>query len=202
MGMDASSVGAGSFRMLVMRHKMSLKLGATLKPEPKKTFMTNIFYGVWPMLRAALSSCDENHKHFMSMSPSQLMVAGSTSEVTRSLKPLIPKDSQYNRMHRTAKENEVLMRSQRLLLPSFYNAGHVDVSSQDDSYSLTASADTSVGGSRGSGSAADGSSGGKSGVQHTTAVHSWSMAPCISRVGDCKVLNITVVYHEKVIAMR
>ena len=122
--------------MIVMRHKMALKLGLSLKPEPKLTYMTNSFYGVWPMLHAALSSCDENHKHFMAMSPSQMMVAGSTMAVTRSLLPLVPKSSQYYRMYKSAKENEALVRNNRLLLPSFYNIGHVDAASSGDNYSL------------------------------------------------------------------
>ena len=101
-----------------------------------------------------------------------MMVAGSTVAVTRSLLPLVPTSSQYNRMYKSAKENEALLRSQRLLLPSFYNIGHVEASNIDDSYSLDTgprgtSEKTLSGsgfGSKGSGSAAAGSNGGYSGV--------------------------------------
>ena len=65
----------------------------TLKAEPRRAYLTDEFFGVWPTFAVGMQDAETNVKSFMAMSPSQIMVAGSVTAVTRSLKPFVPEDS-------------------------------------------------------------------------------------------------------------
>ena len=135
-GVDDKDKLQGSFRSVIGRHKRALKMASTLKAAPMDTFLTNEFYGAWPILIAALQSQTDNYANFIAMSPAQIVVAGSTVEVTRSLRPYVPKDSVYHHMSTRAVKEEAIMMQHRLQLPHFYNVGHADVVVSSPSYSM------------------------------------------------------------------
>ena len=126
----------GSFREMVTRHKKKLKMSFTLKSEPRRAYLTDEFFGVWPTFAVGMQDAETNFKTFMAMSPSQIMVAGSVTAVTKSLKPFVPEDSQYHKMVERAQEEQALLMKNRRQNPSYYNEGYVLPEDPVDGYNL------------------------------------------------------------------
>ena len=135
-GVDNKDKLQGSFRSILGRHKRALKMSSKLKVAPKGTFLTNEFYGAWPILSAALQSQKDNYASFVAMSPAQIVITGSTVDVTRSLRPYVPNDSVHHQMASRAAKEEASMMQHRLQLPHFYNVGHDEVVVSPHSYSM------------------------------------------------------------------
>ena len=127
-GVESEDVLKGSFKEMVTRHKKKLKMSFTLKPEPRRAYLTDEFFGVWPTFAVGMKDAETNFKSFMAMSPSQIMVAGSVTVVTKSLKPFVPEDSQYHKMVERAQEEQALLMKNRRQNPSYYNEGYSKVS--------------------------------------------------------------------------
>ena len=112
-GVESEDVAKGSFREMVTRHKKKLKTSFTLKSEPRRAYLTDEFVGIWPTFAVGMQDAETNFKTFMAMSPSQIMVAGSVTAVTKSLKPFVPEDSQYHKMVERAQEEQALLMKNR-----------------------------------------------------------------------------------------
>jgi hypothetical protein len=135
-GVESEDVFRGSFKEMVTRHKKKLKMSFTLKPEPRRAFLTDEFFGVWPTFAVGMQDAEANFRAFMAMSPSQIMVTGSVTAVTKSLKPFVPEDSQYHKMVERAQEEQALLMKNRRQNPSYYNEGYVVPNDPVDGYNL------------------------------------------------------------------
>jgi hypothetical protein len=135
-GVESEDVAKVSSREMVTRHKKKLKMSFTLKSEPRRAYLTDEFFGVWPTFAVGMQDAETNFKTFMAMSPSQTMVAGSVTAVTKSLKPFVPEDSQYHKMVERAQEEQALLMKNRRQNPSYYNKGYVLPEEPVDGYNL------------------------------------------------------------------
>lgn len=106
-GLNGSKIREGSFEQLADDHFEALQETVHLRQEPQPQALNNESWGVVPTLKMALISAEEDHTQYMNVQPDQLLVEGSTSAVTRSLLPFVPKDSPYTRMRTTVAREEL-----------------------------------------------------------------------------------------------
>ena len=112
----------GSFSQLISDHKSALRSAEGLAAGPKQDRLSSKFYGAYPCLLQALMDAEDNYVSFHEMSPAQIMVGESTTEVSRALIPFIPAGSKSHGMRKIAVETRVDMLTRAREMPYLYVA--------------------------------------------------------------------------------
>ena len=118
---DSTAKATGSVRMLLMNHKDSLLEVNGVQAGPAKNHLWNTQYGAFPRLFVALQDAGENYAQFMSSTPAQILVEGSTSRVVRTLSPMVPSTSKYFEMQAMSLTMADKLMEKRQEHPEWYN---------------------------------------------------------------------------------